>query len=111
MSNIFYNISPGNFSIVPFIPEPRVVLENTTLTAEGCTPGNERPDPNETVTMNFALRNAGTGDSGEVVATLLASEAILPLSGSQTYGPLAAGGSSTMRPFTVTLPERTRRAT
>jgi subtilisin-like proprotein convertase family protein len=50
--------------------------------------------------MNFALRNAGTGDSGEVVATLLPSEAIVPLSGAQSYGALTVGGPSAVRPFT-----------
>ena len=38
---------------------PVIVLDSASLTAEGCTPTNGVIDPNETVTVSFALRNIG----------------------------------------------------
>src|ERR1017187_898551 len=51
---------------------PIIVAAGATLTVEGCTPTNGVIDPNETVTVNFALQNTGGGNASNVVATLLA---------------------------------------
>ncbi len=73
-----------------------------TLTAESCTPGNGAPDPDETVTMSFPLRNIGTGATTNLVATLLPGGGILAPGGPQNYGALAPGGPAISRPFTFT---------
>ena len=42
-----------------------------TVVAESVVPANNAPDPDETVTMSFPLRNVGTGLTSNLVATLL----------------------------------------
>jgi hypothetical protein len=73
-----------------------------TLTAEGCTPTNGVIDPNETVTVNFALQNNGTKNASNIVATLLATGGVTSPSGAQSYGTLVAGGGAVSEPFTFT---------
>jgi hypothetical protein len=43
---------------------------NATVTAEGFTPPNSTPDPGETVTATFPLKNTGSGPTTNLVATL-----------------------------------------
>ncbi|HKQ76116.1 MAG TPA: M36 family metallopeptidase [Blastocatellia bacterium] len=74
-----------------------------TVTAESCAPGNGSPDPDETVTVNFPLRNIGTGNTTNLVATLLPGGGVLAPSGPQTYGVLVPGGPAVARPFTFTV--------
>ncbi len=79
---------------------PNVAAAYTTVAAENCTPTNDAIDPGETVTVNFALQNLGTGNTTNLVATLLPNSSILSPSGPQTYGVLTAGGPPVSRPFT-----------
>jgi len=79
---------------------PYLIPAATTLTAENCS--NGAVDPAETVTMTFALKNNGSGDSTNLVATLLAAGGVTSPSGPQTYGRVVAGGPATNRPFTFT---------
>ena len=74
----------------------------TTLITESCGPTNGVIDPNETVTVNFALRNisAGTASTTNLVATLLQVGGITSPGAAQTYGALTSGGASVSRPFT-----------
>jgi uncharacterized delta-60 repeat protein len=59
-------------------------------------------DPNETVTMLFAFRDAGGLNVGNLSATLIATNGVTPIPNpaSQTYGPLLSGGHSVSQPFT-----------
>ena len=81
-------------------PAPVVVKTGATLTVEGCGPANGAIDPGETVTVDFALRNIGSADTINVVATLQASGGVTPITTSQSYGVLTAGGPPVSRPFT-----------
>ncbi len=65
-------------------------------------PVNGVIDPSETVTVEFALRNIGSTNSSSLVATLVATNGITPLSGSQNYGSVLAGGPAVARSFMFT---------
>jgi len=81
---------------------PSIVADTTALVAESCTPTNGAIDPGETVTVSFSLKNVGTADTGNLVATLLATGGVSTPSGPQTFGALTAGGSPVAQPFTFT---------
>ncbi len=81
---------------------PNIVNAGATLLAESCAPTNGVVDPGETVTINFALQNTGTGNTTNLVATLLATGGVTAPSGPQTYGSLVAGGAAVAQPFTFT---------
>ena len=87
---------------VPGTPELQAAPP-ATITNESCLPGNGAPDPDETVTFNFPLRNIGTDNTTNLVATLLPGGGVLAPSGPQTYGPLTPGGPTVARPFTFTV--------
>src|SRR5262249_34158313 len=72
---------------VPGTPEIQAAPP-VTLTSESCLPGNGAPDPDETVTVNFPLRNIGTDNTANLVATLLPGGGVLAPSGPQNYGVL-----------------------
>ncbi len=66
-------------------------------------PANGVIDPNETVTINFGLRNIGKVDTANLIATLLSTNGIqpqAPLPQAQNYGVVAAGGNTVSRQFT-----------
>ena len=70
------------------------------VTAESCSPPNGAPDPDETVTMTFPLKNVGTGLTTDLVATLLPGGGVNTPSGPQTYGVLSPVGPAVAKPFT-----------
>jgi uncharacterized repeat protein (TIGR01451 family)/uncharacterized delta-60 repeat protein len=65
-------------------------------------PVNGALDPNETVTLLFALRNSVGEPTANLTATLLATNGVVLSAGpqSQNYGVLVPGGPSASRPFT-----------
>jgi subtilisin-like proprotein convertase family protein len=73
------------------------------LAAESCLPGNGAPDPDETVTVSFPLSNIGTGNTTNLVATLLPGGGVLAPSGPQSYGVTVPGGPPVAQPFTFTV--------
>jgi transposase-like protein len=77
-----------------------VAVDSTTLIAEACLPTNNAVDPGETVTVVFALKNTGLGNTTNLVATLLATNGVISPTGPQTYGVLVAGGAAVSQPFT-----------
>lgn len=83
-------------------PTPHVVADSAVLTAENCSAPNNAIDPNETVTVNFALKNTGGTNTSSLVATLLATGGVTSPSGPQNYGALTAGGGAVAQPFTFT---------
>ncbi len=83
-------------------PVPNVVAAGSSLASENCGGGNGAIDPGEMATVNLSLSNTGTGDTTNLIATLLSSGGVLAPSGPQSYGALVAGGLSVSRPFTLT---------
>jgi uncharacterized repeat protein (TIGR01451 family) len=80
-----------------------IVGAGTALVAESFTPTNNIIEPTETVTVLFALRNAGFVDANNVTASLVYANGIThSVAQIQNYGALLAGGASASRPFTFT---------
>ena len=69
------------------------------MSSENCSPTNGAIDPGESVSVSFALKNTGTGDTTNLVATLLATNGVVPLSGPISYGVLVAGGGVVTQAF------------
>jgi uncharacterized repeat protein (TIGR01451 family) len=65
-------------------------------------PVNGALDPNETVSLLFALRNSVGEPTANLTATLLATNGVLSPSGPQDYGVLVPGGPSASRQFSFT---------
>jgi len=81
------------------IPTPILVDAGSEVTAENCTPQNSVIDPGEVVIVNFSLRNTGTVNAANLVATLQATGGVTTPGGPQTYGAMTAGGAAVTRPF------------
>ena len=80
---------------------PVVMGEGSALVAESCgVTGNAAIDPDETVTVDFVLRNAGSADTTNVMATLLATGGVVSPDGPHSYGALLAGGAPVTNSFT-----------
>jgi hypothetical protein len=80
-----------------------VTGEGSALAAESCgVIGNNAIDPDETVTVDFVLRNAGSANTTNVVATLLATGGVTSPDGPHSYGALLAGGAAVTQAFTFT---------
>ena len=96
-------------------PAPQIVSNSVALIAESCA--NGAIDPNETVTVNFGLKNAGSAPTTNLVVTLQATGGVTSPNGPRTYGAMA-GGATVTQPFsftangacgsTITLPTGTR---
>jgi extracellular elastinolytic metalloproteinase len=71
-----------------------------TVVAESALPANNAPDPDETVTMSFPLKNVGTGLSTNLVATLQSGGGVNSPSGPQSYGVTSPVGPAVARNFT-----------
>ncbi len=101
--SVTVTVANGQTLTQNFALQPSAVLESagTTLTAESCAVNNAI-EPNETVTMNIALRNTGAINTTNLTATLLAAGGVLNPSAPQNYGALTVGGASVSRPFTFT---------
>jgi len=82
------------------VPTPNLVPAGTVLVAESCAPTNGAIDPGETVTLNFALQNIGTGIASNVVAALLPGSDVFSPSAPQAYGAMTNGAAAVSRPFT-----------
>jgi len=81
------------------VPAPPV-----SVGAESCHPANQAADRNEVVTVNFPLRNIGTGSATDLVATLLPGGGVLAPSPPQSFGVLGPVGPPVSRPFSF-VPE------
>jgi len=100
--NIFFDISRSNFTLVPYLAAPQLVLEASQLLMESAQPNNGRVDPGETVLVNFELRNEGALGTTNLVATLESGQGVVSPSAPQSYGALWVGGESVARPFSFT---------
>jgi hypothetical protein len=88
----------NSFSVI--VLKPVIVLDSNALVFEGCLPTNNAIDPGESVTLLFSFKNAGAGNTANLVATLLETNGVVSPSGPQNYGVLTAGGSAVSLPFT-----------
>lgn len=82
---------------VPGTPVP--VPFGSAVIAESCSPPNGAPDPGELVKVSFALNNAGSGNTANLIATLQAAGGVTSPSGPQNYGIVPAGGPAVSRSF------------
>lgn len=80
----------------------QVVTAGYSFASESCLPANGALDPGETVTLHFALSATNGYAATNLVATLEETNGVVAPSGPQTYGVLAADGTSVLRPFTFT---------
>jgi uncharacterized delta-60 repeat protein/uncharacterized repeat protein (TIGR01451 family) len=78
-----------------------IIPAGSTLLSESLT-NNGIIDPGETVTIAFALRNVGSGDTPSLLGTLLPGNGLTAPSAPQTYGVLLANGPAVAQPYTFT---------
>ncbi|MFZ9388811.1 MAG: HYR domain-containing protein, partial [Chitinophagaceae bacterium] len=83
-------------------PSPSIVADGYTLLTESCVPANGVIDPGETVTVRFCLKNVGTANTINAVASLQATGGVVSPSGPQSYGVLIANGPNGCADFTFT---------
>lgn len=103
VGNIFFDLVNSNFTVQPApSPMPLVGWDSTALVAENCALANNAIDPGETVTVNVALRNTGSGNTTNLTATLLVTNGVTLPSGPQIYGQLVAGGAAVTQAFSFT---------
>lgn len=81
---------------------PAIVANGSTLVSEGCTPTNGVIDPGELVTVSFSVKNIGSGNTANLVATLLETNGVTSAGDPQTYGIVTAGGGVGTQSFTFT---------
>ena len=81
---------------------PVIVTNGWTLSAENCAPSNGVVDPGETVTVSLSVKNTGTADTTNLVATLSESEGVNSPSGPQTYGVVSTDGTPVSEQFSFT---------
>jgi hypothetical protein len=81
---------------------PVIEAAGSALAAENCQPTNGVIDPGETVTVNFALRNVGTVNTTNLIATLQSSGGLGDPGVPAVFGALAGGGAPVSRPLSFT---------
>jgi uncharacterized repeat protein (TIGR01451 family) len=98
--NLADNASSTIASIVG--PSPLIVAAGVTILSES-GPVNGAIDAGETVTLNLLLRNDGSADVTNVLATLQNSGGVSPVGATQkTYGLLLHGGAAVSNSFSFT---------
>ncbi len=93
-----------DFALVAYnfneVQSAAVVSAGSTLVAEGNSPTNNAIDPEELVTVAFALKNVGSLDASNVTATLLATNGVTPITtNAVSYGALLTNGVATTNSF------------
>ena len=81
---------------------PVIVTNGWTLSVENCTPGNGVVDPGETVTVSLSVKNTGSANTSNLVATLLATSDVTLPSDPQTYGVVSTDGTPVSQLFSFT---------
>lgn len=95
--------TPAGIGLINALAGPavsKIVSNSFSLVLEGCANGSF--DPDETVTVNFSLANAGSGNTTNLVATLLPGGGVLSPSGPQNYGALTIASNAVAKPFSFT---------
>jgi subtilisin-like proprotein convertase family protein len=99
------SVTNGNTTVQDFFLTPIPVVEaapGAAVTAENCAAPNGAIDPGESVTVTLPVRNVGTADTANLVATLLPTGGVTSPGPAQSYGVVVAGGPAVARPFTFT---------
>ena len=98
--------TPNRMSVIVLDANLGILIPAGSAIAPGGESGpvNGVIDPNETVTLLFALRNVGVVNATNLVGILLATNGVVMPNGSltqtQTYGTIIAGGASVSVPYT-----------
>lgn len=84
-----------------------IVKAGTSFVSGTLQPGNVPATSgvifsNETVTIDFGLRDVAGMNTTNLIATLLATNGVTNVSAPQSYGAMAVGGPTVFRPFTFT---------
>jgi hypothetical protein len=100
---ISVSTSNGQVLTQNFALEPIAVLvdSGSQITAESCAI-NQTIDPGEAIQINLTLRNTGSRDTANLIATLQPTGGVINPSNAQTYGALAVNGATVSRPFSFT---------
>jgi subtilisin-like proprotein convertase family protein len=77
------------------------VADTASIAADSCN-SNGVIDPNEIVTVNLGIKNTGTLNTVNLVATMQATGGVVSPSAPQTYGVVVANGPTVSMPFTFT---------
>ena len=91
----------GSFKFPAAVPTPLPVADTANITADSCN-SNGIIDPNEMVTINVGIKNVGTANTSNLVATLQATGGVTSPSAPQTYGVVTAGGATVFKAFSFT---------
>ena len=78
---------------------PVITGAGWSLVAESCQPTNGAINPNELVSVSFALTNGGLGPTTNLIVTLLSTNGVTVPSAPQAYGLLSLGGPAVSQPF------------
>ncbi len=81
---------------------PYLLVDHYTLVAESISPTNGVIDPQEVVTVSFALQNLSTTSTSNLVVTLLAANGVVSPSAPQTYGAIGTNDPIVARSFSFT---------
>ena len=97
-------ITNGNTTVVNLCitPTPVLVTGGSALVAESCSPETHAIDPNETVTVDLSLKNIGTANTTNLIATLQPTGGVTAPGPAQSYGAISVGGPAVTRSFTFT---------
>ena len=92
--------SAGLVTIRDYVPDLRIVAAGTRLVKESYDPADGQIEPQEIVEVEFGLKNAGADDTSGLQAQLVAEGGgLTPLSGTQAYGVLLAGGAASAKAY------------
>ncbi len=92
-TNLANNVATALVTVTYAVPI--IVADGASLQAQGLNPPNGAINSSETVTVAFTLANIGAGATTNLSATLQATGGITPITASQIYGVIPAGGSVT----------------
>jgi len=99
-----FTVDDVSLEICPLTPAPVIAAGPVALVNESCPPANSAIDPDERVTVNLELHNAGSVATTDLVATLQTGGGVSSPSAPQSYGVLTPTGpsSSATRDFSFT---------
>jgi uncharacterized repeat protein (TIGR01451 family) len=92
----------NTFILQELVEPPTVTIVPAGAALTQPATGNGSVNPQESVEVQFNLRNTGNISTTNLVATLQAGGGVVFPSGAQAYGALAPGGAATGRLFTFT---------
>lgn len=82
---------------------PVIVASGSALVGENFAPANGAIESGEIVTFSFGLRNVGTEDTADLVATLLSTGGVSSPSAPQQYGLVYANAQTASRAFSFVV--------